>query len=272
MPGFLKPTTTPTPDEIFDVWLSELTGAELKVLLYIVRRTFGFGKGADAISLSQITSGIRKRNGEILDRGTGLSRKSVYKAVQCLEEKGLIHVDRAMAEDGINEINIYSLTFREGVGVFLPYRRGKNSQGVGEKVPYGRGDSPPGVGEKVPSQETVLQETVLQETEDLSNFEGSTQEEDLSSLSSETITRMMTDFSLQLLHDPEHVKSNITQAYNIWQASLLSEEEFIQALYEAKSVILKWSGNIRKMANEEDGLKNRAPYFFGVLRKTILPE
>jgi hypothetical protein len=40
--GFLRPTTTPTPDEIFDVWLSELTGSELKVLLYIVRRTFGF--------------------------------------------------------------------------------------------------------------------------------------------------------------------------------------------------------------------------------------
>ena len=112
MPGFLKPTTTPTPDEIFDVWLSELTGSELKVLLYIVRRTFGFGKDADAISLSQITNGIQKRNGEILDRGTGLSRKSVYKAVQNLEEKGLVEVDRAMAEDGFNEINIYRLVFR----------------------------------------------------------------------------------------------------------------------------------------------------------------
>ena len=56
--GFLRPTTTPTPDEIFDVWLSHLSGAETKVILYIVRRTFGFGKDADAISLSQICNGI----------------------------------------------------------------------------------------------------------------------------------------------------------------------------------------------------------------------
>jgi hypothetical protein len=74
--GFFRPTTTPTLDEIFDVWLSQLTGSELKVLLYIVRRTFGFKKDADRISLTQICEGIITREGKVLDRGTGLSRTS----------------------------------------------------------------------------------------------------------------------------------------------------------------------------------------------------
>ena len=271
MPGFLKSTTTPTPDEIFDVWLSELTGSELKVMLYIVRRTFGFGKDADAISLSQITNGIRKRNGQLLDRGTGLSRKSAYKAIQSLEERGVIKVDREMAEDGVNEINIYSLVFREGVGEFLPYGRGKSSRGVGEKVP---------------SQETVLQETESQET-DLSKFEGSPDRirEDIETHFQDTaqpdekdeepysdnVVRTITDLSLHVLHDQEHLKSNITQAHNIWAQSELEEESFIEALYEAKQIVLKWSGNIRKLANEKEGIKNRAPYFFRVLRNLVLP-
>ena len=245
--GFQRPTTTPTPDELFDVWLSELTGSELKVLLYIVRRTFGFGKTSDAIALSQITKGITKRTGEVLDRGTGLSRKSVYKAVQSLEERGLIRVGRAMAEDGINEINIYSLVFDEGVG---------------EKLPYGRGKSSLGVGEKLPPQETVLQETVLQETDD-SNPDSTNQS------ISQNITRITTNFSTQILHDGDHTKSNVTQAHNIWRTSELPEEEFVELLYAAKEIVLGWSGNIEKVANEATGLKNRAPYFFAVLRKLV---
>jgi hypothetical protein len=56
--GFRSPTTTPIPDEVFDELMADLTGAELKVLLYICRRTFGFKKESDTISLHQIAEGI----------------------------------------------------------------------------------------------------------------------------------------------------------------------------------------------------------------------
>ena len=36
---------------ILDSWMAELSGAEFKVLLYIARRTYGFGKESDSISL-----------------------------------------------------------------------------------------------------------------------------------------------------------------------------------------------------------------------------
>src|SRR5690349_6100842 len=88
--GFRSPNYTQVPDELFDELLADLSGAELKVLLYIIRRTFGFKKDSDSISLSQITSGIETRDGEVLDRGTGLSKASVANAVKSLEARGVI--------------------------------------------------------------------------------------------------------------------------------------------------------------------------------------
>jgi phage replication O-like protein O len=122
--GFQTPKYTQIPDEIMDLLLPILSGAELKVLLYICRRTFGFKKDSDAISLSQIANGITKRNGEVLDSGTGLSKRHVQRAIKRLEELNTVRVIRKLDEDGINEVNVYTLNFLD--------------QGVGTKSPYGR--------------------------------------------------------------------------------------------------------------------------------------
>ena len=39
--GFSSPNYTQVPDELFDILMPSLTDAELRVLLYIIRRTFG---------------------------------------------------------------------------------------------------------------------------------------------------------------------------------------------------------------------------------------
>lgn len=79
--GFTSPFTTPVPDQFFDLLLARIDSlAELKVVLYVLRRTFGFGKLVDRISYSQFSEGIRVRRGEEerqLDEGTGLSPPSV---------------------------------------------------------------------------------------------------------------------------------------------------------------------------------------------------
>ncbi len=150
--GFVSPNTTPVPDDVFDVIAPELTEAELRVLLYIVRRTFGFNRERDAISLSQMVDGIRTKDGRVLDRGTGMSRRGVMGGCAGLTEKGIITVEKRLAEQGDNEINIYSLRFRgKPDGTII--------RGVGNKVPYGRERSAPGVGNEVAPQETVIQET-----------------------------------------------------------------------------------------------------------------
>jgi len=112
--GFPRPNTTPTPDDLFDLFLPVLTHAELKVLLYIVRRTYGFKKSSDRISLRQICKGIVTKSGKRLDSGTGLSRQGAITAVKSLEKRGLIVVERVRTEDGYNKVNVYRLRFRQG--------------------------------------------------------------------------------------------------------------------------------------------------------------
>ena len=85
--GFISPRYTQVPDEMFDELMAHLSGAELKVLLYIIRRTFGFKKDSDNISLKQICHGIITRDGEVLDHGTGLSLSTVQIALKGLIEK-----------------------------------------------------------------------------------------------------------------------------------------------------------------------------------------
>jgi phage replication O-like protein O len=133
-PGFQSPTTTPIPDEVFDELMGDLTGAELKVLMYICRRTFGFKKESDTISLHQIADGIVTRDGRVLDHGTGLSKRHVQRALKTLEEKHIIRVERRMDEARVNEINTYALNFISGVGTKSPYGRDKTSWGVGTPV------------------------------------------------------------------------------------------------------------------------------------------
>ncbi len=111
--GFAKPNTTPTPDEVFDRFMPDISHAELKVLLYIIRRTFGFKKQADAISLKQISEGIITKAGKRLDSGAAVDRRTAMRAVKHLEEIGAISIRRARTEDGYNYVNIYSLRFRE---------------------------------------------------------------------------------------------------------------------------------------------------------------
>src|SRR4051794_28640524 len=88
--GFNSPNGTIVPDDVFDVLMPRLTDPELRVLLYIIRRTFGFKKDSDDISLRQMVEGIRTRDGRVLDGGTGMSKASVARGLKGLATKGVI--------------------------------------------------------------------------------------------------------------------------------------------------------------------------------------
>jgi hypothetical protein len=107
--GFYKPTTTQTPDPIFDYWLTRLTGAEMRVLLYAVRRTYGFKKDDDNISLDQFEHGIRTEEGAVLDEGCGCSRKSILRAIKLLIDKGILIKTRRHDADRRDDVNNYRL-------------------------------------------------------------------------------------------------------------------------------------------------------------------
>jgi hypothetical protein len=109
--GIPSPNGTIVPDDIFDVLLPVCTGAEFKVLAYIVRRTFGFKKESDTISLKQMVDGITTKDGKVLDRGTGLSKPTVTVAVKGLVEKGIIEVERNRSKEKGDEPTTYRPRF-----------------------------------------------------------------------------------------------------------------------------------------------------------------
>jgi len=103
-------STTATPDWLFDEVAPDLAKAPLKVLLYIVRRTCGFRKLADAISLTQFQHGIITRDGRQLDKGCGVTnRTALLRALDDLEARGLIAHQDALHADGGNATTIYYL-------------------------------------------------------------------------------------------------------------------------------------------------------------------
>jgi hypothetical protein len=159
--GFDSPNYTQVPDILFDELLPDLSGAELKVLLYIVRRTFGFKKNADSISLSQMLNGVRGRDGTVHDRGVGLSKKTLLVAINSLEERNIILTERRRSAERGDEPTTYRLNVVRGTE-----GGGKTTPPLGEKLHQGGGEeSTPGPwGKNSPTQETELQERVGQDT------------------------------------------------------------------------------------------------------------
>lgn len=96
MSKLLIPNTTQVPNVLLDVVMPQIKNASLRVLLAIVRKTYGFGKRADKISLTQ------------LQRATGLSRQGVVNGIG-----GLGKLLESKVGKGINE---YSLNLDVSTG------------------------------------------------------------------------------------------------------------------------------------------------------------
>jgi len=78
---FQSPNYTQTPNDLFDLHMANMSGGELKIVLAAVRKTIGFHKKREAISISQF------------QEMTGLSRRHVISAI-----------DEAVAHGYIKEV------------------------------------------------------------------------------------------------------------------------------------------------------------------------
>jgi hypothetical protein len=162
--GFDPANTTPVPDVFFDVLLPRLNEAQIKVMMYIIRRTLGFKKSSDAISLKQFRHGITTRDGRQLDQGCGLKNfTTITKALQSLEEMGCIESEKKKTTNGDSATTVYRVRFRGTTANVVP-----TTPNVGRVLRQTEDRTTPNGGRvlrQTEPQETVLQETVLQETE-----------------------------------------------------------------------------------------------------------
>lgn len=86
------PNSFQVANELVDELLRDMSGAELKCYLFIVRKTRGWQKNEDAISISQMVD------------ATGLSNRAVIDACNSLVEKGLFAQSK-----GVRGVKIFSI-------------------------------------------------------------------------------------------------------------------------------------------------------------------
>jgi hypothetical protein len=171
--GFYVPNSTQVPDALFDELMADLSGAELKALLYIMRRTFGFKKQSDTIAISQMLGGITKNNGEELDRGTGLSKPTLLSALKSLANRNIIIPTRKYDARGGNMATEYRLNVRSAHQP--PQERGDEIPPSKETLPsLGKENIQGGVRKFDQSlvKKSTPQGTVLQDTENTVNVNG----------------------------------------------------------------------------------------------------
>ncbi len=264
---------TIVPDAVFDELMPVCSGAEFKVLCYIVRRTFGFKKESDSISLRQMIEGIRTKDGKVLDQGTGLSKGTAAVAVKGLIEKGIITVLRNRSAEKGDEPTTYRLRFaKEPVSE-------NRTRGV-SKIGHPRV-------RKSDTQTTDIQTTDIQTTDiqyrnisksKLSENTGTSTQGSLGltpigsllkqpfiekppgqkeSKPTPAIKAAVTEISVKLAN-ASCTKANITQAMRIYLEWGKGEEAFVSKLYEVQSI-----------TRQQPQVKKPMPYFFKVLRKEL---
>lgn len=91
------PNTSAIPNILFDYWMFRLTPAEFKVLLCIARKTYGWHKDVDKISITQI------------EKMTGLSRKGITTNLESLIEVGLVLKIKSKSAEGDDAPNQYEI-------------------------------------------------------------------------------------------------------------------------------------------------------------------
>ena len=301
--GFQSPNYTNVPDELFDQLMVDLTGAELKVLLYIIRRTFGFKRDSDNISLSQMLNGLQTRDGRTLDRGVGLSKKTLLQALNSLEERHVILTERRQSAEKGNEPTTYRLNVVSSTQVekTTPPLGEKVHQGVGEETPprarsknyttqYTEGNTERNDSNirKTSNQERTNERSSPRQTSiaepgrrDTAGPHGGFESigSSLARLSTKAseydddrqqILSYLEDFSREL-NDQAPLKSTVTRAYRLYQQSGKPITTFIDAMYQARAITKERTASIRSVSERGGGRspKNKIAYFFAVLEDVL---
>ena len=263
--GFESPNFTPTPDALFDVLLARISDAELRVLLYIIRRTFGFKKDSDTISLKQMTAGIITRDGRRLDFGAGLSKASAARGIKGLVDKGIVLAQRNQSQERGDEPTTYRLRFRDTVF-------NSETGGVPELRHGGTADLRQGGVSQRDTQETVKQETVKQETV-TNGYPSTIRQTDTFKKNGDawddvrlTLVEYVADLAVEFL-DTASVRSSTSRTVNLFRQSDLSMDDFIAAMTEARAITKQYTATIK--SRTKDGDKTKMGYFFRVLEDRL---
>jgi DNA-binding transcriptional ArsR family regulator len=290
--GFTSPNYTQVPDELFDVLLPRLADNELRVLLYIIRRTFGFKREADSISLSQMVHGITTREGTVLDAGTGLSKSTVARGLKSLREQGIIVATRNASKDRGDQPTTYRLRFTADAAPAAPMTDPVSRQQDTPRVPaMGQAVSQPWDTQETDPQQTAF-ESSKDETRDRFGEEqgsggdqttshpdrtaSSFSEGSLGAILSHRVRRDVGRVDRQAigvaltriaaeLGDRAETKLTLARTLNLYQAGGIGRDGFVDLLYQARGEVL----DRYRHPGKAPVLRNRMAYFFAVVEDRL---
>lgn len=274
--------------------------AELKVVNYVIRHTYGYldkktqkplYQQAKKITTDEFVHGRKRNDGSLIDMGTGLSDTAVKDGLARAIEHGLLtciidDTDKARVK------KYYALKMQqiESPGISDDEENGCqqevevtdifNDEDFQEEKEGGiinpsGGNNNPLWGDyqsyrsKNERREETLEEKTLRKT-----YPSKINHDTLRYLPAKgkhegplVIKQLMEDFSRDC-GDVTHTGSNITRAYNMYQAAHVDPDAFLELLYAARDTARKAS--IRKVNSR--GRPNRMPYLFTCLERSLCLE
>jgi len=169
---------TQIPDAYFDEVMAPLGPSAFTVLMYVARRTFGFKRHSDQISLDQIchgivTTAVRDADGAVvkparrLDHGTGLAKSTVVRALDRLIAAGLLRKRHNTDPRRGQLANTYGIVFKDPAATTpttpmspaLPDKRTVPREEASSPVPYE--DTPCRTIVQAPVRDVDTQQTVV---------------------------------------------------------------------------------------------------------------
>jgi len=270
--GFGRPESNffRLPNEWIDITAGIDNIAELKVVQYILRHTWGYQEYSikKHITIDEFIRGRKRKDGSRMDQGTGLSEMSVRNGIAKALEHGFIEAivddsDKArvkkyyalkMQKDEPYEKDAYEEVQSLESGVQSLDPKGTSFRPRSEKDTLERNVY-------IRNSRSKLQRKISKEKQGYQSFQAvgdllkqKTEEQgrEVQHLP-ESMEASIDDISTEF-HDAGNRRSNRTHVLHIYQVSGKSAERFTSSLYEARS-ITKQQGSIKK----------QMPYFFRVL-------
>jgi len=126
--GFAAPESNffRLPNQWTDITRDIQSLAELKVVEYVLRHTWGYHEYGQVkrISLDEFENGRKKKGGERLDRGIGMRKQAILSGIRLAVDHGLLIVIEDESNDGGRRRKFYGLRMKSKEGVCSSYAGG----------------------------------------------------------------------------------------------------------------------------------------------------
>jgi hypothetical protein len=104
---------SPLPHQLVEEIMAEISAlSEFKVIIYILRHTWGFHESEKPITLDEFENGRKRKDGTRMDKGCGMSRNAIKSGIKRAIEHG--YIERTTDETDKARIkNTYNLSFED---------------------------------------------------------------------------------------------------------------------------------------------------------------